>query len=152
MSAATKFRAYLKGLNVSENFFVATVVSVDKNNDSCVVAVDNLEYKNVLLRANTEGGKGIKCYPKKQSEVLIQRADGLLLVIMYSELEEWTLGIDTATISMTDKIEIAKGSETLLGIIEDLVKEISVILPAQGTPPNVPALQAIVLRAKQIFK
>ncbi len=154
MKGAQKLRKYMMGLGASEVYYLATIKSVNKDNDTCVVVDDEgYEYTNVQLQATTEGKKGHKLYPVTDSDVLVERIDKETHVLrMYTEVESFSIEIGTLKFEAAELFEIKKGNETLLKLLQDIIKEVSLILPTQGTPPNVAALNLIAQRAAQLLK
>ncbi len=153
MKGVQKLRSYLLGLSEGELFYMGTVKKVDKDTDTCVVDFEGLEYEGVQLSATLEGLKGLKVYPKVGSDVVVERfSDDTQAVRLFSELESFKVEIGTTSFELTDLIEIKKGNETLLKIIQDIISEVSKIFPSSGTPPNIPALTLISQRAAQLLK
>lgn len=84
--------------------------------------------------------------------VMLSETDGF--VGMYSDIEKVTFSdvsgfecvIEKGTISMKNK------TESLQKILLDFITEVSKIIVVQGTSPNVPVLQQISQRVKNLLK
>ncbi len=153
MKGTQRLRRYFQDLTNSEVYYMGSVKSVDKEKDTCTVEVDGLEYKNIQLSATKEGTKGQKLYPKVGSDVVVEKiTSDTHAVRLFSEIEAFVIEINGLKFEAAELFEIKKGNETLLKILQDVIREVSLILPTQGTPPNVPALMEISLRAAQLLK
>lgn len=81
----------IKNLASNVDLVTATVVNVDKSNNSCDVSIDGNEFGSVRLQAVIDvDKKGCRMYPAINSTVLIQPMDdkGNWVVALYSELQE----------------------------------------------------------------
>lgn len=142
MKQAKELYGVLKGLSDkgSGAVLLGQVKSVNKDKCSCTVTVDGLEIFNVRLKSTMDGGDGFKMFPKKGSDVLIQRiSNGQHLVIMFSEIDnvKWNVDNTIAIKSMRwqyeyngliiefdgdeSKVQVKNTAYTLLGLIEEFI-------------------------------
>jgi phage baseplate assembly protein gpV len=121
--------------------FPAVVVSVDKEQGTCTVKVDDLELTNVQLSAIIDGSNK-KCYlfPKVESSVLISPINEdlhRLYVEAYSEIESFDLNIEQVRFQVDqDGFLMKKENETLKALMVDLigaVKNMSFTVNTTGT-------------------
>lgn len=150
--------------------FPAVVVSVDKEQGTCTVKVDELELTNVQLSAIIDG-KNKKCYlfPKVESSVLVSPINEdlhRLYVEAYSEIESLDLNIEQVRFQVDqDGFLMKKENETLKALMVDLigaVKNMSFAVNTTGTAAaqtgattslvNVAEFVAVENRFKQFLK
>lgn len=121
--------------------FPAVVVSVDKEQGTCTVKVDELELTNVQLSAIIDGSNK-KCYlfPKIESSVLVSPINEdlhRLYVEAYSEIESFDLNIEQVRFQVDqDGFLMKKENETLKALMVDLigaVKNMSFTVNTTGT-------------------
>lgn len=150
--------------------FPAVVVSVDKEQGTCTVKVDDLELTNVQLSAIIDGNNK-KCYlfPKVESSVLVSPINEdlhRLYVEAYSEIESFDLNIEQVRFQVDqDGFLMKKENETLKALMVDLigaVKNMSFTVNTTGTAAaqtgattslaNVAEFVAVENRFKQFLK
>lgn len=120
------FRA-LKNRDVDT--FPAIVVSVDKEQGTCVVSDDEIEYTDVQLSAVVDGNNNqFYLFPKVNSHVLvspIMEDIKRLYVEAYSEIESFDLKIEGVQLQIDkDGFLLKKENETLKKLVQDLLTEI----------------------------
>lgn len=150
--------------------FTAQVKKVDKESCTCTVAMDNISYDEVLIRAVSGGDKGVILIPKTDSKVMVTRIGGSneLYVSMVSEVQEVIVNVGDKTAltinenGVTTKVgntafeiaengvSIANTKNNLKAVLEELITAISAITvpcsapgSASGPPANASAITAI---------
>ena len=116
-------------LNRSEDTFSAEIVSVNRNNGSCIVKSRGLEYTDVRLSSIIDENQNkIYLFPKEGSSVLVSKINNdihALYIEAYSEIEEYYLKIDDSEFNVDQSgILIKKGEENLQLLMLDLIKAI----------------------------
>lgn len=109
--------------------FPAVVVSVDKEQGTCVIEVDGLELPDVQLSSVIDGNnKKFFLFPKVGSSVLVSPINEdlhRLYVEAYSEIESLSVVIETVTFQMDAAgFLLKKENETLKALMVDLIEEI----------------------------
>lgn len=109
--------------------FPAKVVSVNKDEGTCVVDDGELEYSSVALSATVEeNGKRFFLFPKVGSFVLISPINEdvhRLYVEFFSEIESFDLKIDNTELEIDkDGFLLKKENETLKKLMADLIQAI----------------------------
>ena len=95
----------IKALTASSSCELATVVSVDKTNNTCEVSLDGDELGQVRLQSITETGlKGCRLYPAVGSKVVIEELNsgGDWMVILMSEIEEVMYEVNNMSMKISD--------------------------------------------------
>lgn len=142
--------------------FPAVVISVDKEQGTCTVKVDDLELTNVQLSAIIDGSAQ-KCYlfPAVNSSVLVSPINEdihRLYVEAYSEIESVDLNIDKVRFQVDkDGFLMKKENETLKGLMVDLIEEIKKMKFTTNIGPtikliNTPQFNEIGNRFKDFLK
>ena len=116
-------------LDRSEDTFSAEIVSVNRDNGSCIVKSRGLEYTDVRLSSIIDENKNkIYLFPKEGSSVLVSKINNdihALYIEAYSEIEEYYLKIDDSEFNVDQSgILIKKGEENLQLLMLDLIKAI----------------------------
>lgn len=116
-------------LDRSEDTFSAEIVSVNRNNGSCIVKSRGLEYTDVRLSSIIDENQNkIYLFPKEGSSVLVSKINNdihALYIEAYSEIEEYYLKIDDSEFNVDQSgILIKKGEENLQLLMLDLIKAI----------------------------
>ena len=119
--------AALKGRGVST--FAAEVIEVDKENGTCTVKDDDIEYYNVQLSSIIDGSKKqMFIYPVIGSSVLVSPIEEKLewlYVEVYSEVEQVDWNIESVKFNFDKNgFLLKKQNETLAKLMSDLLKEI----------------------------
>lgn len=157
--SAAKLHSLLRKLfDQGSDVLSAVVKTVDKENCTCDVTVDEMDLSEVRLKATIEPQKGYKVFPAVGSVVLIEKLSSEeFFVVMYSEVDEIKIENEDCTIQITDGVLIQKGDETAKKIIDDTLDQIKavsaqlqLVVVAIGVTPDVPALQAIDAIIEQI--
>ena len=147
-------------LGNADPVFPAIVKAVDKNNNTCDVEFNEMELGEVRLQATIKQNSiGFKIYPAVDSVVLVQRLGnkGELFIIMYSEVEEVLIQVDTTVLDIKNGFVIKKGNESLKKLMNDLIAEVKkIVVPTNvgpsGTPLNNAAFDAINTRVNNLLK
>jgi hypothetical protein len=121
--------------------FPAVVVSVDKEQGTCTVKVDDLELTNVQLSAIIDGSnKKYYLFPNLGSSVLVSPINEdlhRLYVEAYSEIESLDLNIEQVRFRVdANGFLLKKENETLRALMVDLigaVKNMSFLVNTTGT-------------------
>lgn len=139
---------------------IARVRSVDEVNATCILEdEDGQEIFDVRLRAVLTGKKSFLQVPKVGSQVLAIRIedDDDWMVIACDELEKvvWTVG--QTTLSLTDKIKLEAGGESLATLIDDLFVAIDKMVFTTNMGPtiklvNKPEFDSIKNRFKTLLR
>lgn len=109
--------------------FPATVVSVDKDNGTCIINADGLDFPDVQLSAIIDGSDK-KCYlfPKVGSSILVSPINEdmhRLYVESYSEIESYHLHIESVQFQIDKNgFLLKKENESLKKLMSDLIKAI----------------------------
>jgi hypothetical protein len=150
--------------------FPAVVVSVDKEQGTCTITADGLEFTNVQLSAIIDGSDQ-KCYlfPAVNSSVLVSPINEdihRLYVEAYSEIESLSIVVKKVTFQMDAAgFLLKKENETLKALMVDFigaVKNMSFMVSTTGTAAaqtgatntlnNLAEFSAIENRFKQFLK
>ena len=127
MDDLQKAFAALKGRGIST--FAAEVTEVDKENGTCTVKDDDIEYYNVQLSSIIDGSKKqMFIYPVIGSSVLVSPIEEKLewlYVEVYSEVEQVDWNIESVKFNFDKNgFLLKKQNETLAKLMSDLLKEI----------------------------
>ena len=127
MDDLQKAFAALKGRGVST--FAAEVTEVDKENGTCTVKDDAIEYYNVQLSSIIDGSKKqMFIYPVIGSSVLVSPIEEKLewlYVEVYSEVEQVDWNIESVKFNFDKNgFLLKKENETLKKLMVDLLQEI----------------------------
>ena len=127
MDDLQKAFAALKGRGVST--FAAEVIEVDKENGTCTVKDDDIEYYNVQLSSIIDGSKKqMFIYPVIGSSVLVSPIEEKLewlYVEVYSEVEQVDWNIESVKFNFDKNgFLLKKENETLKKLMVDLLQEI----------------------------
>ena len=160
MDDLQKAFAALKGRGVST--FAAEVTVVDKENGTCTVKDDDIEYYNVQLSSIIHGSKKqMFIYPVIGSSVLVSPIEEKLewlYVEVYSEVEQVDWNIDNVKFNFDKNgFLLKKENETLAKLMSDLLKEIQKMKFTTNTGStillvNKPQFLAIENRFKDFLK
>jgi hypothetical protein len=121
--------------------FPAVVVSVDKEQGTCTIKADDLEFTNVQLSAVIDGSDQ-KCFlfPAVDSSVLVSPINEdmhRLYVEAYSEIESLDLNIEQVRFQVDkDGFLMQKENETLKALMVDFIgaiKNMSFLVNTTGT-------------------
>ncbi len=142
--------------------FAAEVISVDKNEGTCVVSNGEIEFTDVALSATVQdGGKRFYIFPKVGSFVLVSPiAEDIhrLYVEFFSEVESIDLKIEGVQMQIDNSgFLLKKENETLKKLMVDLLQEIQKMKFTTNAGPtllllNKPQFLAIENRFKQFLK
>ena len=120
MKAAKDLANAIKGITATQAGMLGTVISVDKNNNTCEVDVDGNEFGNVRLQSvvDTER-KGCRFYPAVDSDVLIVpiNENGDWEVRLFSEIEQVLFEIGDMSFDLSSNGLVLNG-----GLLGGLVK------------------------------
>lgn len=119
--------------------FPALVISVDKEEGTCTVQADDLEYTNVQLSAIIEGSdQKFYLFPAVESFVLVSPINEdihRLYVEAYSEIESLDLNIDKVRFQVDKNgFLMQKENETLKKLMSDLIGAIKAMGFVVSTP------------------
>lgn len=111
---------------------------------------DSLDYEGVLLGVGNDYRKpteGSLCLVG-----LIENNPATAFLIEAEKVEESiaTVGESVLT-TKPEGFEIRRNGETLQKVLEDFIQELQNVIVVQGTSPNIPALEAIKTRLKQVL-
>lgn len=124
--------------------FPAVVVSVDKENGTCTIAVDGLELSDVQLSSVIDGNnKKFYLFPAVDSSVLVSPINEdlhRLYVEAYSEIESLDLNIGSVQFQIDQTgFLLKKENETLKKLMSDLITAIKAMSFVVTTPSGVGA-------------
>lgn len=150
------FEAFIKLLDRNPETMVCEIVSVNKELMTCVVKDDEgLEYEDVRFTSVVvPGQKNVVAFPSVSSDVLVSMIEGdeqNLFVSAIGNLESWNLKTGEVEIDIDAQgIKISNGIESLKGLLNELIDEVSKINPT--TPANIPILMLIKQRLNTVLK
>jgi hypothetical protein len=108
--------------------FIAKVISVDKQNGTCKVEDQDLEFTVRLASVITPNKNKFYLFPKVGSEVLISPIEEdihQLFVDQYSQIEQLNLTIDSSELIMDSQgFNFRREHESLRSLILELIKAI----------------------------
>lgn len=109
--------------------FPAKVISINKDEGTCVVDDGELEYASIALSATVEeNSKRFFLYPKVGSYVLVSPINEdihRMYVEFFSEIEDFDLQIENSQLEIDkDGFLLKKENETLKKLMVDLLQEI----------------------------
>lgn len=141
----------LAGLVGPVTVYPATVVSV--NSDDMTVEAEfstGLVLDDVRLRSVISAGNKCVLIPSEGSNILVSRIENSdeFFVVAVGAVSEVRTEIDGLTVSISEKLEVKKGDDSLSKVLSDLIAEINKIVVLYGTSPNVAALTLIDERQK----
>lgn len=148
--------------NEDDKIFPVVVKSVNKENNTCNVEFNELEIGDVRLQSIIdEDVKGAVNYPAIGSVVLVSKLSdkGEYFIVMFSELEEFSLNIDKTVFKQNSNgFKISKNEIDFIDVMLDFikaVKQLKVICSSEGTPSvnvvNVLDFVAVENKLKKIF-
>lgn len=119
--------------------FPGVVVSVDKDEGTCTVSVDELEFPDVQLSSIIDGNnQKFFLFPAVESSVLVSPINEdlhRLYVEAYSEIESLDLNIDKVRFQVDkDGFLLKKQNETLKKLMADLITAIKAMSFVVTTP------------------
>lgn len=153
MDKKEQIRKGLKDLAASTGplqTILATVVSVDEDELTCVLEEDGLEIFDVRLRPVINENESVTIIPKEGSWVMATRIEDEAewMVIAVDEIEKYRIVVGDMLFEMKDgKFMVKSGVENLGKCIDDLIAQIQLIY----APKNTAAITAIQLRFKQLL-
>ncbi|CAD0004454.1 hypothetical protein [Flavobacterium chungangense] len=140
--------AFRKLMQRDVDTFPAKVISVDKEQGTCMVSDDQIKYTDVQLSSVIDGNKNkFFLFPTVGSSVLvspIKEDIKRLYVESYSEIESLDLQINTVQFRITEAgFLLKKENETLKGLVSDLltaVENMSFLVTTTGGAGNTTTL------------
>lgn len=125
--------------------FIASIVSVDKVNGTCVISDGKLQYIDVQLASIVnDSNQKFYLFPKDKSWVIVSPINedlNRLYVEVYSEIESLSLVIDKVQFQVDkDGFLFKKENENLKKLMADLIKAIKDL---KFTTNNGPTIQLI---------
>ena len=156
-SAKKLVKAIRQIVDTGSEVFPATVVSVDKSNDTCIVEFDELQIGDVRIKATIEDqAKGVKLYPVPQSVVLVQRivlgVNADYFITMFSEVEEVRVLIGELVFKTNEEgVLIKKGDDSLKDILKLTIEAVQQITVLYGNPPNYQKLETAIEKLNNLF-
>ncbi len=130
----------LKDIMQLPDTLVGSVVSVDKENNTCDVDISGIEIGEVRLQAVIkEDQKGFIIYPAIDSKVMVDQVNskGVYRVSMYSEVEEVLLKIGDHVFSINQSgILFEKGEDNLKKLFELIIDAMKQTMVLYGNNPS----------------
>lgn len=129
---------------------LATVVSVDEDELTCVLDWDDVQVHDVRLRPVINGNESVTIIPKEGSWVIAVRLedDQEWMVLAADEIDKYRIVAGDLLFEMKDgKFLVQSGNQNLGKCIDDLIIEIQAIY----APKNTVAITAIKNRFKQLL-
>lgn len=140
MKSSKQFYQALKEIASSPDSLVGTVVSVDKENNTCDVDISGIELGEVRLQAVIkEDQKGFIIYPAIESNVMVDQVNknGVYRVSMYSEVEEVLLKVGDHVFSINESgILFEKGDDNLKKLFELIIDAMKQTMVLYGNNPS----------------
>lgn len=133
---------------------LGTVVTVDKDNATCEVEINDLEIGEVRLQATIKAGqKGFKVFPLPGSWVLVQKLgkQGNFFITMVSEVDDVLLEVGATKLQVYKGILLKKDNDTLKQIVTLLIEAVNTIVVIQGTNPDRVKLQQALTKANNLL-
>lgn len=130
----------------------ATIKSIDWDQKICICTglLDDLDYYEVLL-----GIGDVYIKPKKGTQVLLGLINGNhanAFVLHAEAIEEIQTNASQTKVRITEKgVSIAKGTESLKTVLNDMIDELNKIVVLQGTTINVAAMNVIKQRLNGVL-
>ncbi|MDI3319126.1 hypothetical protein [Pinibacter soli] len=135
------------------NIFPATVKSVDKESNTCVVDFEELDLGGVRLQSIEKATKGLTIYPAIGSVVLVQRlTDEDYFICMFSEIDQVVIKTDETVFEVKDGVLVKKGDDTLKDALLLIVQAVQQITVLYGNNPDYAKLQQAVTKINNILK
>ena len=135
---------------------VSVGVAINVKETSCdIERADSVTLLDAKFSILEETETYARIIPKEGSNVLFAFADDRpeAYILSCSEVERVEVKIGTTEhILQADGHTIKKGNENLAKILEDFMQELQNVIVVQGTTPNIPAIEAIKTRMKQLLK
>lgn len=140
----------------NNNIIPVQVISVNKNNATCNVHYNDLEFGEIRLQAIIGTNiKGLKLYPKIGSIILVQKIGkhGQYIVIGFSEIEEYEITIEQVTFKINNNgITMSKNNDNLKNAIQLIIEAVQQIVVTQGTSPNYAKLSQATSKINNILQ
>jgi hypothetical protein len=135
----------IKDLIGNRDAMMATVTSIDKDNNTCEVSIDENELGAVRLQAIVKADqKGFRLYPAEGSKVIIERMNerGDWMVTLFSTIEEVVIEIGDATLRMNaDGLVISKGDDDLKHVLKLIIQAVQQMMILYGNNADFVKLQ-----------
>jgi hypothetical protein len=167
------YNAFKKAFGPGTDVFPAIVTAVNADG-SLKVDVDGVEYPDVLVQASlSDGQKGEKVRPAVDSLIIIERIGDAksneFMAVLFSEIEQHTIEIGTASWDMTgagfdlkkddtvlnigeDGFLVKKDDDTLKEVLTLIVQAVMKIIVLQGTNPDRAKLQQALTKINNLFQ
>ncbi len=142
MSLETELQNGFKNLKRRDIATVPVEVkSVNKDNGTCVVIDDELEYEVRLLSIINEDKQGFYLFPKVGSSILIAPIEediNRFHIVAYSEIENLKITIDKCELNFDKNgFLLKKENETLKKLMADLIKAIKAMKFTTNNGPTI---------------
>ncbi len=142
MSLETELQNGLKAFKKRDIATISVEVkSVNKDNGTCIVIDDELEYEVRLLSIINEDKQGFYLFPKVGSSILIAPIEediNRFHIVAYSEVENLKYGIENTELNIDKNgFLLKKENETLKKLMEDLIKAIKAMKFTTNQGPTI---------------
>lgn len=120
------------------NSILGTVVSVDEDEKTCVIADDDIEINDVRLSPVLTNKESVIIFPKVDSWVLAIRIeeDADWMIVAAEEIDKYRVVVDDMIFEMSnDKFLVKKGADTLKQVIQLIIEAVQPIVVLQGNNP-----------------
>jgi hypothetical protein len=157
MSRQEQIRAALKAFSKEHGplqTMLATVVSVDESELTCVVDNDGTEIFDVQLRPVINGKESVTLIPKVDSQVLMARIeeDEAWMVIAADEITKLRCVVDDCEFEIENGFLIKKGEDSLKQIIQLIIEAVQQIVVMQGNNPDYAKLVQATEKLNNVLK
>lgn len=137
---------------------ILTGIAKNVTDSTCTVERENAPtIHEVRLNAIDDDIQSyVTVFPKKGSNVIVGIIENLnteAVVLKCSEIEKIKGKIGGHEFLYDNKgFKLSNTTDSIVKVLEDLISEVQKIIVVQGTTPNIPALEAIKVRMKQILQ
>ena len=149
---------FLQGMNRKDAAVMPGIVKAVNSDDTLEVDSDGLTFYDVRQKAAVkEEQKGLLYTPVVGSVVIIERIGDdrstEYQVVLYSELESWSIEIITAKLLMdAEGFLMQKGSDSLKEILTLIIEAVQAIIVIQGHNPDRLRLQQAMNKVNNLLK
>lgn len=133
---------------------LATVVSVDEDELTCVLDDENGVIPDVRLKPVLDGEEGVIIFPKVGAWALAVRIedDAEWMLVAASEVEKYRIKKGDYEFELSDAgFVVKKGNDSLKDALTLIIEAVQQIIVLQGTNPSYPKLTSALSKINNIF-
>lgn len=136
------------------NSMLATVVSVDAGNNTCVLLNDDIEIYDVRLRPVLTANESATIYPAPGKWALAIRIedDNEWMVIACEQADKVRVKTDTSIFEINQGFLIKKDNDTLKQVLTLVIEACQKVLVIQGNNPDYVKLAQALVKVNNLFK